>query len=77
MTKTINSTDYNEAKSEPLLQPVLCQDETGKRYTVIAYQPYPFLRIVDHALDDGTAVRSVGDHQFEIEVTGTILKRCP
>lgn len=54
----------------------LCRDEEGRRYTVIAYRPFPGLAITDYELDDGTPVRFVDDCLFEIEPTGRTLTRC-
>jgi hypothetical protein len=49
----------------------LCRDEEGRRYTVIAYRPFPGLVITDYELEDGTPVRFL-----EVEPTGPTLTRC-
>jgi len=53
-----------------------CRDDTGVRYTVIVFRPFPNLRQTDYVLEDGTPVRFIDDCLFEIPSTGTILTRC-
>ncbi|MGX1787050.1 hypothetical protein ACWIGM_09950 [Bosea sp. NPDC055332] len=55
----------------------LCQDEDGKRYTVIVFRPFADLNVTRYELEDGTPVRFIDDCLFEIEPTGMQLTRCP